>query len=286
MADTVEALVRGALRHLPQSPARNRLAGAVTAGATSLTFEFDLGGIQPGARLSVELEECGVWSVSESAHTAVVERGDNGSTAATHADGAMVLVNPTVSWFEVLNAVNDELSAPPLGVYRVRTDTFTAGTVAAYDLVADVVEVLAVSYDPGGSLGDWPRLPPELWRFDPNADATDFPSGRSLTLYGGPLSGTVRVAYKAPFTTLAALTDDVAAVSGLPARAHQILELGAALRLSAHFPVRRASTASQSDPRRAEEVTTSDTLSSPGRLGQLYERAVLAEQAALAREWG
>lgn len=99
---------------------RNRLDGAVDASQTTVTLEYEAKGAAVGARLSLDYEECGVWAVS--GKTLTVQRGDDGTTAATHADNLVVLVNSEFSPARVLQAVNDELAAlPSAGLFRMRS---------------------------------------------------------------------------------------------------------------------------------------------------------------------
>ena len=289
MASTVADLITRIRRHVANPGQRNKLNEALDASETDVTFEFTAQGIQTGARISVDLEDMHVWSVSSL--TATVERGQYGTTAATHADDSIVWVNPSVSAYEILQAVNEELlelPSPIHGVWQPKVDTFTytAGT-DGYDLAADVLDVVSVAYNVPGSSQVWPVMRRGMWRFNPQADSSDFPSGRSLSLIEGGYPGqTVRVTYKAPFTVLSTLADNVASISGLPARAHAILEYGAAIRLQAAAPVRNVRTDAQGDTRRAAEVSTSDILRAPARLEALHAQAVTAEATLLQQMYG
>ena len=269
----------------------NKLDEALDASEVDVTFEFDLQGIAPGARVAVNLEEFYIWSKVDSNKTATVQRGYNGSTAATHADGDLAYVNPVVSDFEILRAVNaelDALSSPSNGLFRVATvDVTFSPAVQGYDLtsVTAVEGIVGVFADQPGSSQNW--VPVRDYRLSRNQSTTDFASGFSITLLDGAMhpGRSVRVAYKGPFTNLSAVGQDVEAISGLHAQAHDILELGAALRLLSGRSVRRAFTEGQGETRRAEEVTVRDVLSSTAALRQEYEERVAEESSRLAARW-
>lgn len=280
VAETREHLLHGTREQM------NKLASAVAVDATTITLSFDLKGIREGSILSMGLERMHVWSIVESTKQVVVERGWDASTPAAHAAGVLVRVNSRFDDFSIFRALNDDLidlSSPGNGLFRVRIveRTFTSSTYG-YDLAPDIVgsPMMVQSKVPGGT-GHWHRL--DKWRFDPSADVTDFPSGRSLHLTEGGYPGrAVRIVYRAPFSPLTALSNDVELVSFLPASCHDIPPLGAAARLLAGRAVRRSDLDAQGSTRRAEEVQGNDALASPrGLLAQRQSR-INAEASRLA----
>src|SRR4051794_25315063 len=87
----------------------NTLNGSVTDVATTLTLTYDATTLSKGDYLSIDLEVLYVWSVDPTTSIATVRRGMLGSTPATHADGALVYVNPRFTDFEIFQAINDDL---------------------------------------------------------------------------------------------------------------------------------------------------------------------------------
>lgn len=261
----------------------NQLNGSMTNSTTSAVVEFPQGGIQRGSILGVDLEVMYVWSFS--VQTATVRRGFMGSTAATHADDALVYVNPRWSNFQILRALNAELnsySSPRNGLYRVRTVDLTYSSNAQeYDLtsVTDLVSVLGVTTSMPG-VTDW--YPVSSWGLTRDLPTATFPSGKALSIYTPVTPGrTVRVVYGAPFAPLAALTDDVAAVSFLPATAHDIPPLGAAARLLAGREAARAQIDAQPESRNAEEVQGGANRGAAGGLLALRDMRLREEAARL-----
>lgn len=257
---TFAQLIEQTKRHLYSAEIRDerdRLAGAIaSAVATSLTVEHSEPGIRRGAVLAIDIEELYVEDVSGA--TATVTRGEGGSTAATHASGATVWVNPKYSPFSIAQAINDELaSLPGEGIFRVRTVdlTYTPGT-DAYDLtsVTALDDVLDVEYDANDGTGRWATLPRGSWALRRDLPTADFASGLALTVNGYVASGqALRVTYRSGFSALTAVAQDVETISGLHASAHDILPLGAAIRLTAGAEVAR-NFLDQYETRRADEV--------------------------------
>lgn len=237
-------------------PELNRLSGAVDASTTTMTVEFATAGITRGSILAVDLELVYVWAVSSQNLT--VRRGHLGSTAAAHADDALVEVNPHTSDFAVFRAINQEIasfSSPVHGLYRIGTVNLPYSPVrSGYDLtgITDIIDVLAVEAK-GYLAGDRARI--NRWRLIRDQDTADFGSGTALYLYEGAVPGRdIEVTYKAPFATMTTLADDVEGVTGMTASMLDIPPLGAAARLVATREVRRASTDAQPEPRSAADV--------------------------------
>jgi hypothetical protein len=264
----------------------NKLTSSVSANASSLTFTYDLGAIQGGARVSIDLEDYRVWSVSSP--SATVEPGQYGSTSAAHNTGSLVFVNALFSQFEIVTEINNELlalSAPGSGLFQIKTVDLTySPSFQAYNLtsVTDAEDILAVSYESLGPSREY--IPIDSWRFQRNLPTGDFASGFALTLLQGADPGqTVRVAYKAPFTTLSSLSDDLVLNAGLPASARDVVAMGAALRLSTSREIRRNFNESQGDTRRASEVPPGANNAAPAGLRQKYLERRNEEAARLQR---
>lgn len=265
---------------------RNKLTNAVadtTAGLITVTFP--LGRIQPGAWISVDLEDMYVWSVS--GQTATVERGMYGSNPATHVAGSIVQVRPKHSKFMVLEAINDDLAAlASAGLYDMAQVELTFNPqTAGYDLpgVTGIEDIYKIEAKYTGLTGDW--RPVRSWSFDREANTTDFASGFTLRLNDGGESGQkVRVHYKQGFVTLPALTSDVATTL-LPVSAYDIPSIGAAARLTGPREVGRNDTSSQGDTRRAEEVPARMIAASAGDLWKLWDRRVGQELNELQRRY-
>lgn len=263
----------------------NRTSAALDDSSTTVNFEFDLASIQQGSVLSIDLEDCYVWSVNATNKTATVQRGWNGTTAAAHDNASIVHVNARITPFQVLGAVNDELrdlSSPKHGLFQIDTVdiTFNA-SVEGYDLTSasDVIDVWEVRRQESGSAKDWALS--KHWEWSPDMPASDFASGYAIWIKEGEPGQTVRVWLKKAFTTLSSLSQDVETVSGLPASAIDIPEIGAVMRLVATRDAKRNFTEAQPSPRRADEVPPGVNMSTAGGLRQLRLDRIASERARL-----
>lgn len=266
----------------------NKLNGEISSTTvTALTLANDPGPIQAGAYLSIDLEIMYVWSVST--RTVTVERGMLGTTADTHVDGSIIYVNSQFPAFSIFSAINDDLndlSSPENGLYKVTSVEVTYNpAVQGYDITDSdtILNILAVRANIPGPSNDW--VPLTAWRYNSQANTTDFPSGNSLTLFQAGSPGlAVRVTYSSPFTTFSSLTDNVT-TTGLPATAYDLPPLGAGMRLVGVREVKRNFDESQGDTRRASEVPPNAQMAGYQALARERQRRLKAEAAQLANTW-
>lgn len=269
----------------------NVLATAIDTDDTAVSF-VNAVTFHNGGRLSIGLEDMHVVSAATSGSSGEVIRAMNGSAAAAHAAGDLVHIQPTWSNWDIAQAVNDELhalSAPTNGLFRIRSTEFDyQPAVQGYDLsgLDDYLDVWRVRYATSGPAKDWPILQRSWWHVDRDADTGDFASGTALVLHNGGEAGQkVRVSYKATFDELAAVDDDVTAVSGLHAQAHDILSLGAAIRLLSGLEAQRAYSTTQADTRYAAEIPPRTAVSAIVPLVEQREERIREEQSRLARQY-
>jgi hypothetical protein len=241
----------------------NVLANPVDSDDTAWTFTYETK-FTEGYRLSVDLEDVRVGPGGGTT-TANVIRATAGTSAASHAQGALVHIAPTWTNFEIAQAVNDELadlSSPVNGLFRVRSDDFDFNpSTFGYELITDdFLSVWRVRYNVPGPENVWPVIPPSMLTVDNAADTGDFPSGVTIVLHeGGEPGHKVRVSYRAAFDLLPIdssddLTANILTATGLHTEAHDILSLGAAIRLLSGLEAQRAYATAQANPRRGDEV--------------------------------
>lgn len=266
----------------------NRLSGAIDENDTSLGLSFDASNIPVGSYLEIDTE---VMQVMVAGSSPQVVRAVLGSPARSHAANTLVRVNPVVFDHELFDAMNDELadlSSPVNGLYQVTTTEFVANdTYVGYPLTTLLrwIGVLKVKYRPRDSSRNWITV--ENWQVGRGEDTDDFDDGQALFLKGrGPCSGdTVRVWYKAGFSALSALSENVEEVSGLHAEAVDILSMGAVMRVVAGREITRNLFDAQGDPRRAQEVPPNAQLQAPSRLSAMRKERIAAERARLRKMW-
>lgn len=265
----------------------NQLLSGVGVDATTLQMKFPAKGIAEGSTLNIDLEEYYVLAVGGTTITVLPHY--NGSASTTHDADAVVRVNSRFSNWKISKFINqtlEDLSAD--GLFQIKNVEFTFNpAVAAYNIAAtDLIDIWQVRYDVPGPTQEWPIIPKAQWFLDQDANTTDFASGKSLFLSAGGFPGhKVRVSYKAPFVPLAAIGDDVLAVSKLHTEAHKLLALGAALYLLGGREVKRTFMERQPEPRRQEEVPVGGASQAARPLLDEYRRTLRRERRRLRRRY-
>jgi hypothetical protein len=275
-----------------QREVRNVLASDITSSDTLLTTSYAVRGILEGARLSADYEDMYVVTSDAGALTATVIRGQFGTTGAAHATGATLWVNPKWSRAQLLRAVNDEIrSLSGAGLYQMATVDLTFNSqISGYDMTGvtpdDVMSIYEIMADYPGPQNA--PVPISSYRVLRDAQTADFTSGMGILLNEpGHPGHTVRVTYKTRFNTVTSADSatDLATAAGLDVEAHDILSIGAAIRLVSGSEVRRSQLGAQPDTRRAEEVPPGATLQSVRGLMALREERLKEEKARLARRY-
>lgn len=275
-----------------QRETRNVLNSSPNSSATTFTLLYTLRSAQEGARLSIDFEDSHVVQVEPTSQVVTVIRGQYGSTAASHTTGDTVWVNPKFSRAQVLRAVNAELDdLTGEGIYRMASLDLTYNSaVAGYDMTGltpdDVIDVYEVRADDPGPSKGW--RPITNWTLVRDAPTGDFASGLGIVLFDGGSPGhTVRVTYRKRFSQVTAsdAATDLATSAGIDREAHDLVALGAAVRLMSGVEVRRSQLSAQPDTRRAEELPPGAVLQSYTGLVKQYERRLRAERNRLARRY-
>lgn len=261
---------------------RNYLAANYTAGGSSLTIAYAAGGIQAGARLSIGLEVFIVKDVSST--TVTVVGAQDGSTAANHSTGDVIVVNPRFTSWAILQALNSELlslSSPVNGLFRMLTKDLTFdSSIVGYDLgTSSFIDVYEVRWKQTGVSLYWPEI--QDFDVDRKALVGDFNSTVALFIRGVTDGQPVRVIYKAPFTPLEQLNDDVEDDAGLADTMVDIPPYGAADMLVTAGEVRRAALGALNDSKRLDEVPTGAQRQAALGLRQIRDRRIREEATRL-----
>jgi hypothetical protein len=286
---TVGTVVDRTLRQLMSGTVEeiNKTVGALTTTSTSVVFQYDLNGLRAGGVIQIDNELMYVWEVSQGSKTATVQRGWNGTTAATHISGSITLVDPKFPRSQILEAINaeiDDLSSPMNGLYQIKSlelnynGTFTMVNLPTTDKIIDLVSV-TVRY----IATDYPKITRcRLIRDLPN---DDFNAGYAIRFDEQVRAGRMIVVYKAPFTNVTSESQNLQNIAGFPTTAEDILMMGAQIRLVSPREVKRNFTESQGDTRRSEEVPTGSVSSSINNIIRMRRDRITAEAARLARQY-
>jgi len=277
---TVQQLLAGTVEE------RNKIASSLDASTTSVPIEYSLGSLREQTVFQVDAELMYIWEANTGTKTLTVERGFGGTTAATHADGAIVTVNPRFPRSQVLQALNDELadlSSPMNGLFQMKTvDISYNGSDRQINLTG--ISTLIDLYDVRWryTSDDYPVV--RNYRLMRNMPTADFASGLALTLDEPVMSSTIRIIYKDAFTAFASEASTLSS-SGATSELADLLVLGAQIRLLASREVKRNFVESQGDTRRADEVPAGAMNASVTNLLRLRRDRIQAEAARLNRQY-
>lgn len=268
-----------------QREERNKLSAAIVGRSTVVaTMQYDMGSIDRGARISIDLEDMYVWS--KSSQVATVDRAQFGSEAVDHDNGTRVYVNPKYSNFDIFKSINQELhalSSPTNGLFQVLTYELTYNqNILGYNFPYDVLDVYQVRYTTPGTYQDWHIS--QDWEFTQDS-GSDFASGKALFVRDAYSGQKVLAKVKAPFTQLAANINTDIASSGLPESCYDILSLSAAWRLTSPREVARNFHEVQGDTRRAQEVPPGANLGGARELGRLRMERIREEASRLSIQY-
>jgi len=275
-----------------QREPRNVLDSNPTSSSTSISLLYAPRGIQEGAKVAIDFEDCYVVASDAGAKTATLIRGQFGTTAAAHTSGATIWSNPKWTRAQILRAINSELkSLSGAGLFQMATEDLTFNSqIRGYDMDGvtpdDVISVYEIMADYPGPANAPVQI--SSFRVVRDAQAVDFPSGVGIIVNEpGHPGHPMRVLYRKRFTALTAAdaSTDVATAAGLDTEAHDLLSIGAAIRLVSGSEVRRSQLNAQPDTRRAEEIPPGAVLQSVNGLIKLRDQRLKEEKARLARRY-
>jgi len=286
---TVGTVVDRTIRQLMSGTVeeRNKTVAALTATSTTVPVQYDIGGMRPGGVIQIDSELMYVWEVNPGSKTATVERAWNGTTAAAHTSGSVVIVDPKFPRAQILEAINaeiDDLSSPMNGLYQIKSlelnynGVWSMINLPTTDKIIDLVSV-SLRY----LATDYPKIRRcRLIRDLPN---DDFNAGYGIRFDEQVRAGRMIVVYKAPFTNVTSESQNLQNIAGFPTTCEDILMMGAQIRLVSPREVKRNFTESQGDTRRAEEVPTGSVSNSINNIIRMRRDRITAEAARLARQY-
>lgn len=266
---------------------RNKLASSLDSSTTSVVLSYDLGGFRAGSVFEIESELFYIWEANTATKTLTVERGFNGTTAASHSANVLATLNPRFPRAQMLDSVNaelDDLSSTMNGLFRVVTADLTYnGSDRQIDITSSgtIIELLdaRLRY----LADDHPVL--NAVRLQTGLPTTDFASGNTLVFDEPVMAGTVRVRYKAPFVRASSEASDLTTNCFLPATCEDIIETGVILRMMNGREIKRNFIESQGDTRRADEVPAGATRDSIANLARLRRERIIAEAGRLKAQY-
>lgn len=266
---------------------RNKLASTINGSATSVVLSYDLGGFRAGSVFEIESELFYVWEANTATKTLTVERGFNGTTAASHNAGVLATLNPRFPRAQMLDAINAELddySSTANGLFKVTSTTLSYnGSDRQINLTgaSNVIELIDVRLR--FTSDDYPIV--HSVRLQRDLPTSDFASGIAIVFDESIMAGSLRVRYKSPFTRATSESSDLTTDCGLPATCDDLVELGLIIRMMAGREVKRSFIESQSDTRRADEVPPGSSRDSVANLLRLRRERMVAEAGRLKAQY-
>lgn len=144
MATAASTLIQRTRRLLRDWPEGDATTASIAAGGTTLTVADTTIGYFKNEILELDQEAMAVTSIA-SGTTLTVRRGMRGTTAASHASGATVLINPSFSSVEIFDALNDGLDACFPLLYRPVATEYTGLDGSTYEFTLPTMSGIGVA---------------------------------------------------------------------------------------------------------------------------------------------
>jgi hypothetical protein len=241
-AELINRTYREYLRPVEEQEPLSQLASGIdnSASTTSITYVANLWTpeeeelIGSGSILEIGQELMMVEDINTVSRTITVERARLGSTIASHAADADILLKPRYPRLNVANAIGDQIVGLYPALYAVKNTTLTTTSVNYVEGPADMKRILKAKINNStSSVTNYADISLEL--------LTDFtPSSTNVAIQfpTGPTSGkSVYVNYAAQFTRPTAETDNLNTVSGLEEFHEQIVMVGAVAQMLSELDV-------------------------------------------------
>lgn len=296
MAVTVATVIEKVRRQLlaGHRTELNFLSGAMVTADTTITVSDATGGITRAGVVGIEDELLYVRSLS--GQVATVVRGHLGTTAASHASGTTVEVNPRFVRGDILDRMKEEVLSWPRELFQVPASaslSVSSTATRGYDLnIGDFYDILDVRRSPADTTSAvWPRV--RSYEVVRNLPTANFASGTALFLKEYPRIGsatvasTILVTYAKAFTTSTfAESTDLTGTCGLEESMLDLLQYGTAWRMMAAREVSRTDQSSQVEPRIKDEVPPMHAANTATALKRLRDVRMGEEIDKLRRRWG
>jgi len=227
--------------------------------------------------------------VSNTATVAPFGRGFYGTTAATHAADARVIISPTFPKYVVKRAINDTIRSLGANLYAVKSTSFTFNAAVSTYAFAnlDIKNILYVSWQSIGPTKEW--IPIRKWDLDASAnpEAFGYVTGtdtvQTITLGEAPIAGrTVKVTYATNPDAFTSNSNVYTTTTGLPESTRDVVILGASYRLLTYLDPARASQVSpqadETDSKRPYGASSTATKQLYALYAQRLQEEIRAQQ--------
>lgn len=257
---------------------------AADMGATDTSFTVDSTSSPSISRGLVEIGDELIIVKSYNPTTGTVSvlgatngRGAEGTTAAAHSAHALVTTAPAYPRARIKEAVNDTIRAlyPDL-VCLAATEITNLSVVYEYQMPAEATDIWYVSLQTVGPTKVWQQG--KNYHFNPEANTTDFPSGKSIQVFDPVTPGrAMRVVYTKQPAALSVDSDDFA-TTGYAERVAELVFWGACARMLPGFDAARLQQGAVETTERAALVPPSSALKTAAYYQQMYVQALERER--------
>jgi len=267
------------------------IAAVAALTVQSINLTTNLNGVTVGSMLAVGPETMYVMATNPAAVSATVIRGYDDTTPAAAAVNSIVAIDPPWPRSLVQSRIRDELRSWGPQVYAVANVQIPVVTwQRGYDLSAittTIIRILRVQAQqppyigaPGywttessGAIDTAQANPDFSFRYDPNANPAEFPSGRALIITQPVLpitQGNLNVIYATPFDVDGSWDENTDMISnvGMDSRDLDIPPMGVAARLLRMMSVRRAMLNVEGQSREDQDVTMQAILEAASQFAQ------------------
>lgn len=288
--DGVLARIRQqAMGYAKDQSAVGELVASMAAGDTS--FTADTGTVTALSRGLVEIDDELILIRSYDRTSGIVQvmgaangRGAEGTTPASHSIHALITADPRFPRARMKEAVNDVLQSlyPDLVVFGT-TEITNVSVVYEYAMPAEALDVWGVANQLIGPSQVWSQG--RNYRFNPTANPTAFPTGKSIQLFDSVTPGkTMFVKYAKAPQPLVGGSDDFAATTGLPERCVDLVVWGACARLLPAYEAARLQQTSVESTERAALVPPGSALKGAQYYLAMFQQRLEEERRRMFEE--
>jgi hypothetical protein len=260
----------------------------VTTGFDSddLTFIADEPKQVSRGIIQVDDELMWVKQVDQVAGTVTISpfgRGYMSTTATSHAAGARVMDNPLFPRSQVKIAINQVLENLYPDLYVLATTIFPfIAARTTYEMPAASRNVSMVTWDTIGPTRYW--FPIQRWDFNPRAETTRFPSGKSIDIWSPVVPGrNVKVDYISRPGLLDLPTDEFTS-TGLETYVETVVVYGACYRMVGYLDASRLQARAVETSQRSAYVETGAATDTAKYLYALYQQSLEAARMRFLKE--
>lgn len=251
-----------------------------------LTFTVDEPSLVSRGIIQVDDELMWVKSVDRDTSTVTVSpfgRGYLSSVAAAHTAGARVTDNPLFPRSQVKIALNQVIDNLYPDLYALATTDITyVAARATYEMPELARNVTSVTWQTVGPTQYWEPI--KRWDFNPRADTTEFPTGRSIDIWSPIVPGrTIKVDYLKRPTTLAAATDEFT-TTGLETYVETTVVYGACYRLVGYLDAPRLQARAVETSQRSAYVSAGAAADTAKYFYALYQQSLEAARMRFLKE--